>query len=222
MAQKIVIDPVTRVEGHGRVSIHLDEAGRVEEARFHIVEFRGFERFIQGHPYWEAPVLVQRLCGICPVSHHLAAAKAIDQIVGVDPEDLPPAAAKLRRLLHYAQLLQSHALHFFYLAAPDLLFGLDAPRERRNVVQVAIEDRALARKGILMRKFGQELIKAVAGKKIHGITAVPGGVHKTFTAQERDYFLRGHEEMPGIDTILVWSREIVAFIKDYHRKHAHW
>lgn len=222
MAQKIVIDPVTRVEGHGRVSIHLDEAGRVEEARFHIVEFRGFERFIQGHPYWEAPVLVQRLCGICPVSHHLAAAKAIDQIVGVDPEDLPPAAAKLRRLLHYAQLLQSHALHFFYLAAPDLLFGLDAPRERRNVVQVAIEDRELARRGILMRKFGQELIKALAGKKIHGITAVPGGVHKTFTPQERDYFLQGDAEMPGIAVILTWAREIVDFIKEYHRKNAAW
>jgi NAD-reducing hydrogenase large subunit len=93
MGQKLVIDPVTRVEGHGKVTIHLNEAGKVENAFFHIVEFRGFERFIQGHPYWEAPVLVQRLCGICPVSHHLAAAKAIDQIVGIDPEDLPATAS---------------------------------------------------------------------------------------------------------------------------------
>ena len=122
MSQKIVIEPVTRVEGHGKVTIHLDDQNRVKDAFLHIVEFRGFERFIQGHPYWEAPVLVQRLCGICPVSHHLAAAKAIDQIVGVDPDDLPPTASKIRRLLHYAQVLQSHALHFFYLASPDLLF----------------------------------------------------------------------------------------------------
>ena len=88
--RKITIDPVTRVEGHGRVTIQLGDQGQVENARFHIVEFRGFERFIQGHPYWEAPLLVQRLCGICPVSHHLAAAKAIDQIYGVDPDDLHP------------------------------------------------------------------------------------------------------------------------------------
>ncbi|MFM8912543.1 MAG: nickel-dependent hydrogenase large subunit [Flammeovirgaceae bacterium] len=117
MKTKITIDPVTRVEGHGRVTIHLDEYGKVLDSFFHIVEFRGFERFIQGRPYWEAPVLVQRLCGICPVSHHLAAAKAIDQLVGIDPENLTLPAQKLRRLLHYAQIFQSHALHFFYLAS---------------------------------------------------------------------------------------------------------
>ena len=189
MTRKITIEPVTRVEGHGKVTIHLDEAGHVQDTFFHIVEFRGFERFVQGRPYWEAPMLVQRLCGICPVSHHLAAAKAIDQIVGVDPEDLSPTATKLRRLLHYGQVLQSHALHFFYLAAPDLLFGMDAPVEKRNVVGVAMEHKELARKGILMRKFGQEIIKAIAGKKIHGIAAVPGGVHKTFDPAERAYFL---------------------------------
>lgn len=222
MGRKVVIDPVTRVEGHGRVTIHLDEMGQVTEARFHIVEFRGFERFVQGHPYWEAPLLVQRLCGICPVSHHLAAAKAIDQIVGIDPADLSPAADKLRRLLHYAQILQSHALHFFYLASPDLLFGLDAPAPKRNVVEVALADRELARKGILLRKFGQELIRALAGKKIHGITAVPGGVHKTFMPEERDLFLTGKDDLPAIDTVLEWSQEVVAYIKNYHQEHAHW
>ena len=189
MSRKITIDPVTRVEGHGRVTIHLDDSGNVDEAYFHIVEFRGFERFVQGHPYWKAPLLVQRLCGICPVSHHLAAAKAIDQIVGLDPIDLSPAAKKLRKLLHLGQVFQSHALHFFYLASPDLLFGWDAPPEKRNIMAVCIEHRELARKGILMRKFGQELIKALAGKKIHGITAVPGGVHKTLFPEERTYFL---------------------------------
>jgi len=218
MKKKITIDPVTRVEGHGRVTIHLDEYGKVEDSYFHIVEFRGFERFIQGHPYWEAPVLVQRLCGICPVSHHLAAAKAIDQLVGVDPEDLSPAAHKLRKLLHYGQIFQSHALHFFYLASPDLLFGMDAPVEKRNVLAVAIENKELARKGILMRKFGQEIIKAIAGKKIHGVAALPGGMHKSLTLNERDYFLNG-KDIPNIFTMLDWSKEIIEFIKDYHIKH---
>lgn len=218
MNKKITIDPVTRVEGHGRVTIHLDEYGQVKDSFFHIVEFRGFERFIQGHPYWEAPVLVQRLCGICPVSHHLAAAKAIDQLVGIDPKDLSPAAYKLRRLLHFGQIFQSHALHFFYLASPDLLFGMDAPVENRNVVAVAVENRELATKGILMRKFGQEIIKAIAGKRIHGIVAVPGGVYKTFTTEERDYFLDG-KNIESVDTMIEWSQAIVKFIKEYHEQH---
>lgn len=217
MNRKITIDPVTRVEGHGRVTIHLDEYGQVKDSFFHIVEFRGFERFIQGHPYWEAPVLVQRLCGICPVSHHLAAAKAIDQLVGVDPKDLSATATKLRRLMHYGQVFQSHALHFFYLASPDLLFGVDAPVEKRNVIAVALENRELAIKGITMRKFGQEIIKAVAGKKIHGILAVPGGVHNSLTEAERDYFLDG-KEIENIDTMIEWSLAMVDFIKGYHEK----
>ncbi len=219
--KKITIDPVTRVEGHGRVTVHLDEDGKVDNAFFHIVEFRGFERFIQGHPYWEAPLLVQRLCGICPVSHHLAAAKAIDQVVGLNPQDLSPTATKLRRLLHYGQVFQSHALHFFYLASPDLLFGMDAPPEKRNVVSVALENKELARKGILMRKFGQEIIRAITGKKIHGIAAVPGGVHKTFMPDERQYFLE-ENDTPSIDTMLQWSKEIVDFIKHYHHQNFDW
>jgi NAD-reducing hydrogenase large subunit len=219
--RKIVIEPVTRVEGHGKVTIRLDENGKVENAYFHIVEFRGFEKFIQGHPYWEAPVMVQRLCGICPVSHHLAAAKAIDQLVGIDPDGLSPVATKLRRLLHYGQIFQSHALHFFYLASPDLLFGVDAPAEKRNIIAVATENKELAKKGILMRKFGQEMIKALAGKKIHGILAVPGGVHKTFMPDERAYFLDGRN-IPNIDTMIQWSQEIITFIKNYHQEHKKW
>ncbi len=219
MKQKIVIEPVTRVEGHGKVTIHLDDAGHVTDSFFHIVEFRGFERFIHGHPYWEVPVLVQRLCGICPVSHHLAAAKAIDRLHGLEPEDLSPTADKLRRLLHYGQIFQSHALHFFYLASPDLLFGMDAPPEQRNIIAVIKANESLARKGILMRKFGQEIIKAIAGKRIHGICAVPGGVYKTFTTKERDYFLLG-TDIPSIDTMTIWAQEVVNFIKDYHRIHA--
>lgn len=221
MSQKIVIDPVTRVEGHGKVTINLDENNKVKDSFFHIVEFRGFEKFIQGHPYWEAPVMVQRLCGICPVSHHLAAAKAIDQIVGLEPEDLSIAAQKIRKLLHYGQIFQSHALHFFYLASPDLLFAPDLSPSRRNVVGVAMEYPELAKKGILMRKFGQEIIKMIAGKRIHGISATPGGVHKKISAQERDYFLSG-KEIPSIDAMIEWSKEIIEFIKVYHSKNQDW
>lgn len=220
-SQKITIDPVTRVEGHGRVTIHLNEEGIVDDAFFHIVEFRGFERFIQGHPFWEAPVLVQRLCGICPVSHHLAAAKAIDQIVGLDPGDLPPTVNKLRRLLHYGQVFQSHALHFFYLAAPDLLFGVNAPPEKRNVVAVAGADKELAKKGILMRKFGQEIIKAIAGKRIHGISAMPGGVHRSLDKEQRDFFLN-EKGVPSIDTMIKWTVEVIQFMKKYHESKREW
>jgi NAD-reducing hydrogenase large subunit len=219
--QKITIDPVTRVEGHGKVTVHLDEKGKVSDAFFHIVEFRGFERFIQGHPYWEAPVIVQRLCGICPVSHHLAAAKAIDQIVGIDPHTLPPAATKLRRLMHFGQVLQSHALHFFYLASPDLLFGKDLPYYKRNVTQVAIEHKELALRGIMLRKFGQEVIKAVAGKKIHGVLAVPGGVHKTLLEAERQSFLN-EGDIPSITTVKKWIVDSLNFLKDYHEKNSSW
>lgn len=219
--KKLVIDPVTRVEGHGKVTIHLDENNKVKDSFFHIVEFRGFERFIQGHPYWEAPVLVQRLCGICPVSHHLAAAKAIDQIVGIDPKDLSLPAQKIRKLLHFGQVFQSHALHFFYLASPDLLFGVNANPSKRNVAEVAIANPELAKKGILMRKFGQEIIRTIAGKRIHGISAVPGGVHKKITLKERDYFLNS-KDIPSIDAMINWSIEIITFIKNYHEINHKW
>lgn len=145
MGRKITIEPVTRVEGHGKVTIQLDDAGNVSQTRLHIVEFRGFEKFVQGRPYWEAPVLVQRLCGICPVSHHLAAAKAMDVIVGAGTGDgLTPTAEKMRRLMHYGQMFQSHALHFFHLASPDLLFGADGDVATRNVIGVALAHKDLA------------------------------------------------------------------------------
>ena len=221
MSKKIIIDPVTRVEGHGKVTIHMDEQNRVKDSFFHIVEFRGFEKFIQGHPYWEAPVMVQRLCGICPVSHHLAAAKAIDQIVGLEPEDLSVTTQKIRKLLHFGQIFQSHALHFFYLASPDLLFGYDAAPTERNVVEVSMRYPELAKKGILMRKFGQEIIKMIAGKRIHGISTTPGGVHKRVSAKERDYFLNG-KDIPSVDAMIEWSKEILDFIKVYHSKNRNW
>ena len=209
--KRVIIEPVTRVEGHGKVSILLDEKNQVKQARLHIVEFRGFERFIQGRPFWEVPVLVQRLCGICPVSHHLAAAKAMDQIVGVDK--LSPTAEKIRRLMHYGQILQSHALHFFHLCSPDLLFGFDADPMIRNVVGVARKFPDLAVQGVMLRKYGQEIIRATAGKKIHGTGAIPGGVNKNLSIQERDEFLK------DLDQIMTWSRGALKIAKDYTVEH---
>ena len=208
---KITIEPVTRIEGHGKVVIHLNESGKVEQARLHIVEFRGFERFIQGRPYWEVPVLVQRLCGICPVSHHLAAAKAMDLIAGV--ERITPTAEKIRRLMHYGQTYQSHALHFFHLVSPDLLFGFDADPAIRNVIGVIREFPELAKQGVLMRKFGQELIRATAGKKIHGTGAIPGGVNKNLSLEERDAFLEEIEQQ------LAWCRGALEIARNYTVDH---
>lgn len=214
---KVTIEPVTRVEGHGKVTIYLDENNKVKQSRLHIVEFRGFERFVQGRPYWEAPVLVQRLCGICPVSHHLAAAKAVDVIVGAGTGNgLTPTGEKMRRLMHYGQFFQSHVLHFFHLASPDLLFGLDAAPEIRNVIGVALKHKELAVMGVMMRKFGQEIIKVTAGKKIHGTGAIPGGINKHLTTEERDYFLTG-ELIQNIDQMIQWSVDALEFLKNYHR-----
>jgi NAD-reducing hydrogenase large subunit len=217
MGRKITIEPVTRVEGHGKVTIHLDDAGKVTQSRFHVVEFRGFERFVQGRPYWEAPVLVQRLCGICPVSHHLASAKAMDVIVGAGPGKLTATAEKMRRLMHYGQMLQSHALHFFHLASPDFLLGMDADPAVRNIIGVAALDKDLATRAVLLRKFGQEIIQVTAGKKIHGTGAVPGGINKNLSVEERDRFLKGPEPLT-VDRMIEWSRTAVEIFKDYHRK----
>ncbi len=218
MAQKVTIEPVTRVEGHGKVTIHLDDNMNVDQTRLHIVEFRGFERFVQGRPYWEAPVLVQRLCGICPVSHHLAAAKALDVIVGAGTgEGLTPTGEKMRRLMHYGQMFQSHALHFFHLSSPDFLLGYDADPAIRNVIGVAINFPELATQGVLMRKYGQEVIERTAGKKIHGTGAIPGGINKNLSIEERDFLLKGADPL-NIDKMIEWADSAVQFFKDYYMK----
>ena len=206
--RRVAIDPVSRVEGHGKVTILLDEQNKVHQVRLHIVEFRGFEKFIQGRPYWEVPVMVQRLCGICPVSHHLAASKAFDRMLGVT--QLTPTAEKVRRLMHYGQILQSHALHFFHLCSPDLLFGFDSDVAKRNIVGVAEKHPEIARQGVLLRKFGQEVIRITAGKRIHGTGAIPGGVNKAVTLAERDELLK------DIDRIIGWSRDAVHLVKQLH------
>jgi NAD-reducing hydrogenase large subunit len=207
MTKRIVIEPLSRVEGHGKVSILLGADNHVEQVRLHIVEFRGFERFIQGRPFWELPVVVQRLCGICPVSHHLCAAKAVDGIIGA--ERLTPTAEKMRRLMHYGQIYQSHALHFFHLASPDLLFGFDAPVAKRNVVGMIAAFPELARQGVLMRKYGQEVVKATAGKRIHGTGAIPGGINKNLSLSERDALLQ------DVDQMVLSAVDAVKRVKDY-------
>ena len=218
MEKKITIEPVTRVEGHGKVTIQIDKDGNVSQSRLHIVEFRGFERFVQGRPYWEAPVLVQRLCGICPVSHHLAAAKALDVIVGAGTGDgLTPTGEKMRRLMHYGQTFQSHALHFFHLVSPDLLFGVDGDPAIRNIIGVAKKHPDLAVQGVMMRKFGQEIIKATAGKKIHGTGAIPGGINKHLTQAEKDSFINGPDPL-NIDKMISWAQDAVNFLKAYHKE----
>ena len=203
--RRVAIDPVSRVEGHGKVTILLDDDNKVHQVRLHIVEFRGFEKFIQGRPYWEVPVMVQRLCGICPVSHHLAASKALDMMLGV--KQLTPTAEKIRRLMHAGQILQSHALHFFHLSSPDLLFGFGSDVARRNIVGVVAAHPEIAKKGVLLRKYGQEVIRMTAGKRVHGTGSVPGGVNKSLSAEERAELLKDAYQM------VAWSRDAVGMIR---------
>jgi NAD-reducing hydrogenase large subunit len=204
--RKITINPISRLEGHGKVVIHLDEKGEVEGAQFHVTQFRGYERFCEGRPFEEMPVITQRICGICPVSHQLASAKACDAILGVE---IPETARLLRELEHMGQFIQSHALHFFYLASPDLLLGWDSDPAKRNVVGVIGAFPDVAKKGIRLRKFGQDIIKALGGKKVHPAYAVPGGVMNPLAKEDRDGFLAGFGEayetaQIGLDLIKGW------------------
>jgi len=191
MAEKIVIQPVTRIEGHARISIYVGDDGAVEAAQFHVIEFRGFEKLCEGRPFYEMPGLMSRICGICPVSHVLASSKAGDALLGVE---IPPAADRQRRLMNYAQVLQSHALSFFHLSAPDLLLGLDSDPTKRNIFGLIDAEPELARRGIRLRQFGQRVIELLGGKRIHPSWGVPGGVLKVLTVAERDELLGWIEE----------------------------
>jgi NAD-reducing hydrogenase large subunit len=184
--QKIIIDPVTRIEGHAKISIHLDEEGRVEEAYFHVTQFRGFEKFCEGRPFTEMPSLTARICGICPVSHLIASAKACDAILAVR---IPENAARLRRILNLAQIVQSHALSFFYLSSPDMLLGMDSDPAARNIFGVLEAHPLLAKDGIRLRQVGQQIIEWMAGKRIHPSWVVPGGVNEPLAAEHRDQIL---------------------------------
>ena len=186
------IDPVTRIEGHAKITLRLDDAGEVADARFHVTEFRGFEEFCKGRPLAEMPGITARTCGICPVSHLLAASKAGDAILGVTP---PPAALRQRRLLNLGQILQSHSLSFFHLSAPDLLLGMDHDPATRNIFGLMQSEPEIAKRGIRMRQFGQEVIRAVSGRRVHGHQIVPGGVTEAFTTEQRDVIAADIDEI---------------------------
>jgi NAD-reducing hydrogenase large subunit len=196
MSRIVRIDPVTRIEGHAKITLHLNDQNEVEDARFHVTEFRGFEKFCEGRSFWEMPGITARICGICPVSHLLASAKAGDAILG---SQIPPTAQKLRRLMNWAQLVQSHALSFFHLSGPDLLLGMESDPAQRNVVGLISKYPDLARKGIRLRQFGQETIRILGGKSIHPAWSVPGGVREPLTPEKRDQIRAGLSE--SLDTV---------------------
>lgn len=196
MERRITIEPLTRIEGHAKITIHLDERGMVEDARFHVTQVRGFEQLCEGRPFYEMPSLMARICGICPVSHLIASAKACDMIMAVR---IPEAAAKLRRLMNLAQVVQSHALSFFHLSSPDLLLGLDAPPEQRHLFGVFQANPELARGGIRLRQFGQQVIESLGGKRIHPAWIVPGGVSAPLSAEQHATILAA---LPEAQTIV--------------------
>lgn len=193
--KRITIEPVSRIEGHAKITIRLDEEGHVAGTEFHVTQVRGFEKFTEGHPFYEMPGITARICGICPVSHLLASSKACDAIMAVR---IPPAARKLRELVHCAQVVQSHALSFFYLAAPDFLLGMDSNPASRNVLGVIAGHPELARDGIELRKFGLQLIEGLAQERVHPSWIVPGGVAAPLSSAMRDHVL---SELPAARAI---------------------
>ncbi len=192
----ITIEPVSRIEGHAAIRLFLDDAGQVRDARFQVTQVRGFEQFVVGRPFSEMPSLTARICGICPVSHELASARACDQLLAVT---IPGTAVRLRRLLNLAQLIQSHALSFFYLSAPDLLLGMDHPPETRNFFGLADADPQFARDGIRIRQFGQQVIERLTGRRVHPAWVVPGGVNAPLASSHRETILT---ELPSIKTLV--------------------
>ena len=212
MTHTITIDPVTRLEGHGKITIQLDDHGDVESAHFHVTQVRGFERFSQGHPFYEMPSLMARICGICPVSHLIASAKACEAIMSVR---IPHTAAQLRRMLNLAQMVQSHALSFFYLASPDLLLGMEADPAVRNVLGLAAAKPELARAGIGLRRFGQSLIELLCQKRIHPGWVIPGGVTEPLSVAKRDEILAMlPEAYSNIDLALSAYKQIADNFKE--------
>ena len=216
MSTRIVIEPVSRIEGHAKISIQLGDSGEVESARFHVTEFRGFEKICEGRPFEEMPGLMSRVCGICPVSHILASSKAGDMLLGVE---IPAAAAKQRRLVNYAQLLQSHALSFFHLSAPDLLLGLDSAPEKRNIYGLLERDPDFLRRGIRLRQFGQRVIELIGGKRIHPAWSGPGGVHRRFDTAQRDEILAWIPE--ALDSVTLALDRLKGVLDSFGEEIAH-
>ncbi|HSO19954.1 MAG TPA: Ni/Fe hydrogenase subunit alpha [Desulfosarcina sp.] len=212
MAKQLTIEPITRIEGHGKITITLDENGHVSDAKFHVTQFRGFEKFCEGRPYYEMPSLVERICGICPISHSLASAKACDAILGVR---VPETAVKLRRLLNCGEFISSHALSFFHLSSPDLLLGMDADPAKRNILGVVEAHPALARNGIRLRRAGQLVIEAFAGKRIHPAWVVPGGVNAALSPEDHAKIVAVLPEAKAITLeTLGWFKDVMKNFRD--------
>jgi NAD-reducing hydrogenase large subunit len=192
--KRITIEPVSRIEGHAKVTIQLDDEGNVADTRFQVTQVRGFEKFTEGRPFYEMPGITSRICGICPISHQLAASKACDAIMAVR---IPKAARLLREIIHCGQFVQSHALSFFYLSGPDLLLGMDAEQATRNVAGLIEASPEVARAGIELRKFGLQVIESLAEERVHASWIVPGGVKTPMSEQTRDRLLAGIPEALG-------------------------
>ncbi|HLH06361.1 MAG TPA: Ni/Fe hydrogenase subunit alpha [Terriglobales bacterium] len=208
--QTVVIDPVTRIEGHSKITIQLDDHGMVQDAHFHVTQFRGFEKLCEGRPFYEMPALMARICGICPVSHLIASAKACDAILAVR---IPETAEKLRRIMNLAQIVQSHALSFFHLSSPDFLLGMDSDPAKRNIFGVAAHSPEMSRDGVRLRKFGQEIIELLGGKRIHPAWVVPGGVSEPLKVEYRDKILKSIPEAKDIvfRTLAWFKRQLESF-----------
>lgn len=224
MKKKITIEPLTKLEGHGKVTIYLDNDGKVSDAHFHVTEFRGFEKFCEGRMFWDMPVITTRICGICPVSHHLASVKACDDLLGVE---IPPAAKKLRELMHMGQFIHSHALHFFFLSAPDFILGPDSDPAKRSVIGIYEKNPDLAAKAIKLRKIGQTIVDKVGGRAIHPVTAIPGGMSMALSHEDRFNLAKDVKEaieLSGlaVDTaysILDSYRDKLPSLGDFRSKH---
>jgi NAD-reducing hydrogenase large subunit len=211
MSQTITIDPVTRLEGHGKITIQLNGQGEVEDAHFHVTQVRGFEKFSEGRPFYEMPSLMARICGICPVSHLIASAKACEAIMSVR---IPHTAAQLRRMLNLAQMVQSHALSLFYLSAPDLLLGMESDPVKRNVFGVVAAKPELGLAGVGLRRFGQHIIELLGNKRIHPGWVVPGGVTEPLAAAKRDEILAMlPEAYANIALALKWYKQVAESFK---------
>jgi NAD-reducing hydrogenase large subunit len=207
MSQTITIDPVTRIEGHGKITIQLNDAGEVADAHFHVTQLRGFEVFVEGRPFREMPGIMARICGICPVSHLVTSAKACDELLAVS---IPETAVKLRRVLNLAQMIQSHALSVFYLSAPDLMLGMDGDPDERNIMGMLGVDPKLARNGVRLRQFGQQVIERMSGKRIHPNWVVAGGVSDPLTPDAREAILKDISEVkPIAQEALSWFIPLV-------------
>ena len=180
--RKIVIEPVSRIEGEGKVTVFVGADGGVVKARFQMMEFRAFEEFVKGRMIWEMPLITSKICGICPVPHHLAAVKAAEAALGV--KEIPATALLLRKLLLAGAAIQDHALHFLYLAFPDFIFGPDIPPEKRSVAGLLEKHPQLVNKAIFLRKCGVRMAEMIGGNSIYPVTAIPGGMTRAFNSDD--------------------------------------